>query len=61
MANKLFNFIGETKSELKKVTWPTRQEVIGSTVVTLVVTLLVALYVGVFDFIFSQAIRILIG
>lgn len=60
MANKLFSFLEETKTELKKVTWPTRTEVVGSTAVVLVATALLALLIGCFDYIFSIVIRILI-
>ena len=34
--NSVIRFLNETKSELKKVTWPTKQELIAHTVVVLI-------------------------
>ena len=42
-------------SELKKVTWPTREQVRNLTVLVFVVSLVVGLYITFFDFIFFQA------
>jgi len=60
MANKIVTFINETKTELKKVTWPTRAEVLASTVIVLIVTAFLGFFSGVFDYIFSILIRLLI-
>ena len=44
----LSRFVGETREELKKCTWPSKQELKGSTIVVLVSTVLVGLFtVGV--------------
>jgi preprotein translocase subunit SecE len=42
-------FLRQAKVELKKVKWPTRKELIASTVVVIVLTLLVSLYLGLVD------------
>nr|WP_232619348.1 preprotein translocase subunit SecE [Acetomicrobium sp. S15 = DSM 107314] len=42
-------FIREARAELKKVTWPSRQQVWYSTLIVIGVTLLVAAYLGVID------------
>ncbi len=60
MANKILSFLEETKTELKKVTWPTRTELIGSTTVVLLTTILLATYIGFFDYFFSIAMKLLI-
>ncbi len=52
--NKIFSFIKESKEELKKVTWPTRQRTINYTITVVVISLLVALFLGVLDMIFSM-------
>ncbi len=49
-------FLRETKDELKKVVWPTRQEVIRLTFVVIAVSLLVGLFLGGLDFIFVKII-----
>ena len=49
MANKLSTFLGDVKAELQKVTWPTRKETYGSTVVVIVLVLLVAVFLWIVD------------
>ena len=60
MANKLTSFINEVKTELKKVSWPTKNDLISSTIVVLVSVSILALFVGVCDLIFSRTINFLI-
>ena len=50
-------FLKETKTELTKVTWPSKNEVIGSTIVTVVVSLILSLFIGVVDFILNKGIQ----
>ena len=45
----LFQFLGEVKSELSRVEWPTAQEFIGSTIITLFLILLFSLFFGLVD------------
>ncbi|HJZ06049.1 MAG: preprotein translocase subunit SecE [Candidatus Levybacteria bacterium RIFCSPLOWO2_01_FULL_39_24] len=47
-------FLRETRDELKKVVWPTRQEVIRLTLVVIVVSLIVGIFLGGLDFIFVK-------
>ncbi len=51
--NKIFSFIKESKEELQKVTWPTKQKTINYTITVVAVSLVVALFLGVLDMIFS--------
>ncbi|SMG33782.1 preprotein translocase subunit SecE [Dethiosulfovibrio salsuginis] len=57
---KFFDFLREARAELKKVTWPGKQQVWYSTLVVIFVTLLVAVYLGIVDMaltgIFSRVI-----
>jgi preprotein translocase subunit SecE len=46
------DFWRETNAEMKKVTWPTRNEVVGTTVVVLIATLVFALYLWGADQVF---------
>ncbi|MCF7935743.1 MAG: preprotein translocase subunit SecE [Synergistales bacterium] len=46
---RLFSFIREARAELKKVTWPGKQQVWYSTLVVIAVTFMVAAYLGVID------------
>lgn len=60
MANRVTKFLSEVKTELKKVTWPSRDEVKASTIVVLTATFLLAVYIGVVDFFVSKIITFLI-
>ena len=42
-------FFTEVLAEFRRVTWPSRQELINSTVVVLAVTLVIAFFLGVVD------------
>ena len=53
-------FFKEVRSELAKVTWPKRPEVIKLTAVVIGVSAVVAAYLGGLDFIFSKIIEILL-
>jgi len=61
MFGKFGNFIQETRQELNKVTWPSRDELWQSTVVVIVTTFIMALYIGMTDFILSGTVRFLLG
>ena len=58
--NKAGEFLGQVKAELQKVTWPTRKETYGTTLVVIVLVLLVAVYLWVIDTGLSTLIRTLL-
>lgn len=60
MVAKVGNFIREVKSELTKVSWSSRQELIGATAVVLAVTLMLALCIGAIDFGLARMLAFLI-
>ncbi len=45
----IINFLGEVKSELSKVVWPTRNETIKYTVTVIVFSIVVAMLLGLAD------------
>ena len=49
MMEKVLDYIRESKAELKKVTWPTKQQLWYSTIVVVIVTLIAAAYLGLVD------------
>jgi preprotein translocase subunit SecE len=53
---KIKNFFREVKVELKKVVFPSREEVIGSTKVVVVLVLIVAVFLGLIDLVLSKLI-----
>ena len=52
-----FNFVGETVTELRKVIWPSRPELVRLTLMVLAVCIVLALLLGVADFGFSKLVR----
>lgn len=60
MFGKIGGFLSESKQELARVTWPTRHELFGSTILVIVVTLLVAAFIFVMDLVLSFLIRLII-
>jgi preprotein translocase subunit SecE len=54
---RLTNFTRETREELRKCTWPTLEELRGSTVVVFVAMAMLATYTVSVDFVFSFIIR----
>jgi preprotein translocase subunit SecE len=55
--NPVFKFFKELKAEFKKVTWPTRDEVVNTTGVVLTTILFFALILWLFDSVFGYALR----
>ncbi len=49
LINALKTFLGEVKAELKKCTWPTRKELMGSTMVVVVSVIILGVFVGLSD------------
>ena len=48
--NKVVLFFKESYAELKKVVWPSRQEVVSSTWIVIITTLIFAGVLGLVDF-----------
>ena len=55
--NKAISFIKESIEELKKVTWPGRDQVINYTMVVVGASIAVAIFLGTLDMIFSAMIE----
>ncbi|MBN1836277.1 MAG: preprotein translocase subunit SecE [Spirochaetales bacterium] len=53
---KIIRFFKESYGELKKVTWPSREEVVASTKVVLVSVVLIAVALGLVDFLIFRGI-----
>ncbi len=53
-------FLREVKIELKKVTWPSRKQTIGSTAVVIVLVLIISLFLGFVDIGLSNLIRVVL-
>jgi preprotein translocase subunit SecE len=53
-------FFREVKVELQKVTFPTRQETVSSTLVVLVLTVIMAVYLGFSDWALARIVQLLL-
>lgn len=56
---KVVQFIKESKAELKKVVWPTKEDVLSSIKVVIISTIVVAVILGALDLGFSELFRLL--
>ena len=56
---RLFGFVRNSYAELKKVTWPSREEVGSSTRVVLISVVIFALILGTLDYLFLAGIDLL--
>ena len=54
-------FVQEVLAEFRKVTWPSRQELINSTVVVIVVTVVLAFFLGAIDIVLARAVEWILG
>ncbi len=58
---ELKTFFAEVKSELKKVTWPSRQEVYATTIVVILTTIFFGFYLYSLDLVMSQLFTRVLG
>ncbi|MEK7523159.1 MAG: preprotein translocase subunit SecE [Patescibacteria group bacterium] len=53
------NFATDIIDELKKVTWPSRQETIRLTTIVIIVSLIIGLYVGIIDILLAKGLEVI--
>ena len=49
-------FYGDVRGEMKKVSWPGRDEVTGTTVVVIIAVFCFGIYLGVVDYVLGQGL-----
>jgi len=57
MIDKIKKFAADVVVEMKKVSWPTREELRGSTLVVIVTVIILSVFIGVVDRIFSLGLE----
>ena len=57
---KAIDFVREVKVELKKVTWPTRKQTTGTTIVVIIFVFIVAAFLGLFDYSLSKLVQVVL-
>jgi len=56
---RIRRYIEESYSELKKVTWPTREQVRNLTVLVFAISAVVGVFISAWDFVFTETIKFL--
>ena len=59
--NALVRYYRETVGELRKVVWPTREEALRLTGLVLLVIIIMSSILGIFDLVFAELIKLLVG
>ncbi len=59
--NRLIRYLRESRAEMRKVTWPTREEAINLTSIVLIVTFLMSIFLWGLDVVFDSIMLRLIG
>lgn len=55
--NSLVKFLKEVRSELKKVSWPSKNDVVVNTTAVIVVSILCGVFIGGVDVLFRNALK----
>jgi len=58
MLNKVKEFFKEVKTEVKKVVFPTKEELIGSTWVVIITVFVISIFLGIIDLSLSKIVGI---
>jgi preprotein translocase subunit SecE len=59
--SKVNEYFKEIKAELKHVVWPTKNQTIFYTLITIALSVFIAYFLGIFDFIFSKGLEKIIS
>ncbi|MEO0096100.1 MAG: preprotein translocase subunit SecE [candidate division WOR-3 bacterium] len=60
MINKLIEYVKNVYLEMKRVSWPTKNELVNSTVIVILISAFVALIIFVLDRVFTTLLGIVI-
>ena len=60
MSSKLVSYFKSSFAELKKVTWPSRQETFQKTIIVIIISLFVAVYLGALDYVLTKLLGVVI-
>jgi preprotein translocase subunit SecE len=57
MKDKIVGFFEDVLKEMKKVTWPTKNELMESTKIVIIVCMILAVFTYVIDMVINQVIK----
>ena len=60
-AGRTANYMREMRAELRKVTWPTWEDLRKSTMVIILFVIMVGILIGIMDFVFSKLLIDVLG
>jgi len=60
MIKGIRKYVTEVNTELKKVSWSTREDLMASTIVVLVSVALLAIFIGAADFVIARVIALIL-
>ncbi|NCP17275.1 preprotein translocase subunit SecE [Candidatus Kuenenbacteria bacterium CG_4_9_14_3_um_filter_39_14] len=60
MPNKLVQYVKDSRTELKKVIWPTRKQATNDTLLVIGFSLGVAAFLGLVDFVLTKLLELVI-
>jgi len=59
--NAIQRYLNETTGELRKVSWPTRQEAVQLTIIVLIVMVFMGIFLGGMDLIAGHVLNLVLG
>ena len=59
--NKIQSYLEEVGKEMRKVSWPSRSELISNTVITILATIVISLFIFVTDRVISTVLEVIYG
>ncbi len=60
--NRIVKFFKEVKSEMKKVVWPSKKQLVNNTLIVIAVVILIGIVIAIFDAIFQFGLfKLLLG
>jgi preprotein translocase subunit SecE len=60
MFSKLTTYLAETKTELKRVVWPSRQDTVKYTLIVIGISAVIAVFLGALDFLFQYLLEVFV-
>jgi preprotein translocase subunit SecE len=61
MFERFKNYLAETRVEMRKVTWPTKNELKDATRVVIIATIMLTIFIGAVDQILSRIVKLVFG
>lgn len=53
----IFDYIKDTKGEMKHVSWPSKKQIVSYTILVILVSIVISAYLGLFDYIFTGIVN----